>query len=154
MDKKPRRSGQIHSQQLKELGIFNSDSHCSCTHKLLFTGHPAHARHGFLPDALFRRRVRLHTADGDELPESTTMRLLMGFLPRRRISSQDVCGSDGGRFNPVATFLSLLRVQLQESPPSSFMFHFGPQSSNFICFPYFWYITFDFSQLGPPIAID
>ena len=87
---------------------------------------PAHARQGFSLDALFRRRVRLHLADGDELPESMAMRLLMGFLPRRHVSSSDVCGSDGGRFNPVATFLSLLRVQLQESPPSSFMFHFGP----------------------------
>ena len=78
----------------------------------------AHARHGFSSDALFRRRVRRHTVDGDELPESMAMRLLMGFLPRRRVSSSDVCGSDGGRLNPVATFLSLLRVQLQERPPS------------------------------------
>ena len=85
-----------------------------------------HALHGFSTDALFRRRVRLHTADGDALPETMAMRLLMGFLPRRRVSSSDVCGSDGGRFNSVATFLSLLRVQLQERPPSSYMFHFGP----------------------------
>ena len=86
----------------------------------------AHARHGFPPDALFRRRVRRHAVAGNELPESTAMRLLMGFLPRRRVSSSDVRGRGGGRVKPVTTFLSLLRVQLQERPPSLHMFHFGP----------------------------
>ena len=114
----------------------------------------SHARHDFSPDALLRRRVRRHTVDGDELPEYMAMRLLMGFLPRQRVASSDVCGSGGGRLNPVATFLSLLQVQLQESPPSCYMFHFSPYSSNFVCFPDFWYRSFDFIQLGPPIGID
>ena len=86
----------------------------------------AHARHRFPPDALLRRRVRCHTAAGDELPEPREMRLLMVFLPRRRVSLSDVCGSGGGRLKSAATFLSLLQVQLQESPRSLQMFHFGP----------------------------
>ena len=114
----------------------------------------AHTHHRFPPDALFRRRVRCHTAAGDELPESREMRLLMVFLPRRRVSSSDIRGRGGGRVKPVATFLSLLQVQLQERPLSCHMFHFGPYISNFVCFPDFWYISFDFVQLGPPIGID
>ena len=86
----------------------------------------AHACHRFPPDALFRRRVRCHTADGDELPESREMCLLMVFLPRRHVSSSDVCGSGSDRLKAAATFLSLLQVQLQESPCSLQMFHFGP----------------------------
>ena len=46
-----------------------------------------HARHGCPPDALFRRRVRRHTVAGDELTETMAKRLLMVFLPRRRVSS-------------------------------------------------------------------
>ena len=103
----------------------------------------AHARYRFPPDALFRRRVRCHTAAGDELPESREMRLLMVFLPRRHVSSSDVCGSGDDRLKSAATFLSLLQVQLQESPHSLKMFHFDPWSSNFVCFPYFRYISFD-----------
>ena len=85
-----------------------------------------HAPHGIQSHALFGRRVRRHKVAGDELRESRAMRLLMGVLPRRRVSSSDVGGRGGGRLNPVAPFLSLLRVQLQESPPSWNMFHFGP----------------------------
>ena len=98
--------------------------------------------------------MRRHKVAGDELRESRAMRLLMGVLPRRRVSSSDVGGRGGGRLNPVTPFLSLLRVQLQESPPSWNMFHFGPYSSNFIFVPDFWYISFDFFQLGPPIGIE
>ena len=53
-------------------------------------------RHGFPPDALFRRRVRRHTVAGDEIPETMAMRLLMVFLPRRRVSSSDVRVHGGG----------------------------------------------------------
>ena len=114
----------------------------------------SHARHGFPPDALFRRHVRRITVSGDALPESRAMRLFMGFLPRRRVASSDVRGSEDGRVKPAETFVSLLQVQLQESPPSLQMFHFSPYSSNFICFPDFWYISFDFVRLGSPIGID
>ena len=116
--------------------------------------HEGHAPDGFSPHALFRQRVRRLTVSGDELPEYIAMRLLMVFLSRRRVSSSDVRVRGGGRVKPVATFLSLLQVQLQERPPSCHMFHFGPYSSNFVCFPDFWYISFDFVQLGPPIGID
>ena len=85
-----------------------------------------HARHGFSTDALFRRRVWLHTTVGDALPESRAMRLFMGFLPRRRVASSDVRGSEDGRVKPAETFVSLLQVQLQESPPSWHVLHFGP----------------------------
>ena len=113
-----------------------------------------HAPHDIQSHALFRRRVRPHTVAGDAMRESRTIRLLMSFLPRWRVWSSDVGGRSGGRLKPEAPFLSLLRVQLQESPPSCNMFHFGPSISNFISFPDFWYISFDFVQLGPPIGID
>ena len=85
-----------------------------------------HAPHGVQSHALFGRRVRRHTVAGDEIRESREIRLLMGFLPRWRVFSSDVGGRGGGRLNPAEPFLSLLRVQLQESPPSCHMFHFGP----------------------------
>ena len=110
----------------------------------------AHARHGIPPDALFRRRMWCHTVAGDELQESKEMCL----LPRRRVASSDIRGHGGGRVKLVATFLSLLHVQLQERPPRCHMFHFGPCSSNFVCFPDFWYISFDFVRLDPLIGID
>ena len=68
----------------------------------------------------------MNTVAGDELTESIAMRLLMVFLPRRRVSSSDVRVRGGGRVKPVATFLSLLRVQFQTRPPSVHMFHLGP----------------------------
>ena len=85
-----------------------------------------HAPHDIQSHALFGRRVRPHTVAGDAMRESRTIRLLMSFLPRWRVWSSDVGGRGGGRLKPVAPFLSLLRVQLQESPPSWNMFHFGP----------------------------
>ena len=113
-----------------------------------------HAPHDIQSHALFGRRVRRHKVAGDAMRESRTIRLLMSFLPRWRVWSSDVGGRVGGRLKPVTPFLSLLRVQLQKSPPSCNMFHFGPSISNFISFPDFWYISFDFIQLGPPIGME
>ena len=113
-----------------------------------------HAPHGFPPYALFRWRVRRHTVSIDALPESTTMRLLLVFLPRRRVSSWDRRGRGGDRLKTLATFLSLLHIQVRERPPSCVLFHFGPCNFNFFLFPDFWYISFDFVRLGPPIGIN
>ena len=86
----------------------------------------SHAPYGVQSHALFGRRVLRHTVVGDEIGESREMRRLMGFLPRWRVFSSDVGGRGCGRLNPAEPFLSLLRVQLQESPPSWHMLHFGP----------------------------
>ena len=114
----------------------------------------SHAPHGIQSYALFGRRVRRHTVAGDELHASRTMHLLMGFLPRRRVSTYDVRGRGGCRLKTPTTFLSLLHVQVQERPPSCILFHLGPFCFNFDLFPDFWYICFDFVRLGPPIGID
>ena len=114
----------------------------------------AHAPHGFQSYALFGRRMLRHTVAGDELLASKVMRRRMGFLPRRRISAYDVRGRGGGRLKPLVMFLSLLHVQVHERPPSFLLFPFGPFCFNFVLFPDFWYISFDFVRLGPPIGID
>ena len=50
--------------------------------------------------------------------------------------------------------LSLLHVNVQESPPFIFTLHFGPSTLNCVFCPNFWYISFDFVRLSPPISID
>ena len=112
------------------------------------------APHGFQSHALFERRVRHHTVVGDEFLASKAMRLRMLFLSRLRVPAYDVRGRGGDRFHPLATFLSLLHVQVHERPPSLLLFSFGPSCFNFILFPDFWYISFDFVRVGPPIGID
>ena len=51
-------------------------------------------------------------------------------------------------------FLSLLHVNVQESPPFIFPLHFDPYTFNFVFGPNFCYISFNFVRLGPPISID
>ena len=127
-----------------------------------------HAPDGFPPHALFRRRVRCHTVAADGLPASLTMRRRLIFLPVRRMLPIDGCGRGSGRFKPLATFLSLLRVNVQESPPilASFhfgpctfnfifgQFHFGPSTCKFIFYHDFCYISFDLVRLGHSIEIN
>ena len=79
------------------------------------------------------------------------MRRRVVFLPRWGVSPPDVRGRGGGRLKPTATFLSLLHVNVQESPPSMWTFHFGPPTFNFVFGPHFSYRSFDFIRLGPPI---
>ena len=118
------------------------------------SGRAAHAPHSFQSHALFWRHVRGRTGAGDKILKSRAMRLRMGFLPRQRVATDNVRGRGGCRLKPPATFLSLLHVQLQEHPPSFLLFPFGPFCFNFVLFPDFWYISFDFVRLGPPIGID
>ena len=113
-----------------------------------------HAPAGVPPHALFRWRVRSHTVAGDTIPESISMRLRVVVIPRWRVASNNVRGRGGNRLKRLATFLSLLHVQVQESPPSLLLFPFGTWGFNFVLFLDFWYINFVFLQLGPLIGID
>ena len=113
-----------------------------------------HAPDSFSPHALFRRCVHSHTVFGDELPASIPMRLRIVFLPMRHVSTTDVCVRGGGQCKPLATFLSLLHVKVQESPPVFVTFHFGPWTFNFVFGPDFCYIRFDLVRLGPSIEIN
>ena len=82
------------------------------------------------------------------------MRLRVFFLSRWLVLPKRVRGRGGGRLKPAATFLSLLHVNVQESPPYIWTLHFGPSTFNFVFGPHFCYISFDFIRLGPPIGID
>ena len=79
------------------------------------------------------------------------MRRRVVVLPRWCVSPPHVRGRGGGRLKPPATFLSLLHVNVQESPPYILTLHFGPSTLNFVFGPHFCYISFDFVRLGPPI---
>ena len=113
-----------------------------------------HAPAGVPPHALFRWRVRSYTVAGDTIPESISMRLRVVVIPRWRVASNNVRGRGGSSVKRLPTFLSLLHVQVQESPPYLHPFHFSPLSFNFVSGPDFKYISFDFVQWGPPIGID
>ena len=76
------------------------------------------------------------------------------FLPVRRVLSSDGRGSDSGRLKPLQSFLSLLHVKVQESPPVLMFFHFGPCTPNFVYGPDFCYINFDLVRLGLSIEIN
>ena len=67
----------------------------------------------------------------------------MVFLSVQRVLSKDGRGRGGGRLNPLATFLPLLDVKMQKTPPSFLLFHFGPLTFNFVFGPDFCYISFD-----------
>ena len=110
-----------------------------------------HAVDGVHPGAPFKWRVRVYTVDRNELPTSNPVRLLLVVLPVRRVCPHGVRGRGGGRLKPAATFLSLLHVNVQESPPYIWTLHFGPSTFNFVFGPHFCYISFDFVRLGPPI---
>jgi len=81
------------------------------------------------------------------------MRRRVIFLPQWRVATKTARGRGGGWLKPPATFLSLLRVNVQESPPCYLTLHFGPFTFNFIFAPHFCYKSFDFVQLGPPIEV-
>ena len=98
--------------------------------------------------------MRPHTVAGKTIPESGSMRLRVGFLPRWRVYHINVRRRDEGRLNAPAMFLSLLHVKVQESPPFVVTFHLSPLTFNFVFSPDFCYISFDLVQLGPPIGID
>ena len=104
--------------------------------------------------ALFRRRVRAHTVARNELSASPSMLLRVVFLSRRRVLPQNVHGHDSARLKPLATFLSLLHVKVQENPLFLVTFHFGPLTFNFVFGLDFCYISFNLVRLGPPIGID
>jgi hypothetical protein len=113
-----------------------------------------HAPAGVPPHAMFRWRARRHTVSGDEISESISKRLRMFFLPRRRVAPKNVRGHRGGRLKPLATFLSLLHVKVQESPPYFHLLHFSAVTFNFVSGSHFWYISFDLVRLGPPIGFN
>ena len=90
------------------------------------------------------------------------------FVYRRPERCADECSSSRGgpcrHRRPVGAaeagwirqprLLSLLHVNVQESPPSMWTFHFGPPTFNFVFGPHFSYISFDFIRLDPPIWIN
>ena len=82
------------------------------------------------------------------------MHRLMVFLPIQCVLATDDRGRDGGRLKPLTTFLSLMHINVQESPPVYCHFHFGPWTLNFVYGPNLCYISFDFVRLGPSIAIN
>ena len=82
------------------------------------------------------------------------MRLIVVFPLLWRVSPTNVCGCGGGWLKPPNMFLSLLRVNVQDSPPLFVTFHFGPSTFNLFLGPDFCYISFDLVRLGPPILIN
>ena len=54
----------------------------------------------------------------------------------------------------ATTFLSLLHVNVRESPPYILTLHFGPSTFNLVFGPDFSDISFDLVRLGPPILIN
>ena len=82
------------------------------------------------------------------------MRRRVGFLLVWRVFENDGRGRGDGRLKPLATFLSLLHVKVQESPPILVPFHFSPWTLNFVYDPDFCYISFDLIRLGPSIEIN
>ena len=118
------------------------------------SGREAHAPGVFPPHALFKWRVRRDTVAGNCMPEAIPMRRRVVFLPRWRVSPKIVRGRGGGRLKPSATFLSLLHVNVQESPPLFVTFHFGHSTLNLFFGHDFCYISFDLVRLGPPILIN
>ena len=113
-----------------------------------------HTPYGFPPHAPFRRRVERDTVSGDGISASRSMRRRVVFLPGRRVLAPKGRGHGGGRLKPVHPFLSLLHVQVQESPPVLSSLHFGPYSFNFIYDHDLCYISLDFVRLSPSIEIN
>ena len=91
---------------------------------------------------------------GNVQPASIPVHLRVVFLYTRSVLPKTGRGRASGRLKRMATFLSLLHVQVQESPPYLPTFHFSPLLFNFISGPDFLYISFDLVRLGPPIGID
>ena len=109
----------------------------------LLSARVSHATDNIPPHALFEWRVRRDGVAGDGLPTSPLMRLLLVFLPVRRVLASDVCGRGDGRLKPLQPFLSLLHVKVQGSPLVFMLFHFGPCTFKFVYGPDFCYISFD-----------
>ena len=76
------------------------------------------------------------------------MRRRVVFLPGRRVLAPNSRGRGVGRLKPVHPFLSLLHVEVQESPPVLSPLHFDPYSFNFIYGPDFLLYKFGFYSIG------
>ena len=77
-----------------------------------------------------------------------------GLIPMRRVLAMDGREHGGGRLKPLATFLSQLHVNVQESPSIFCHFHIGPWTLNFVYGLDFCYISFDLVWLGISIEIN
>ena len=110
----------------------------------ILSARAVHATDSIPPRAPFRWRVTSYMVPENVLLASLPVRLRLVFLPLRRVFAHGRRGHGDGRLNPVSSFLSLLHVKVQQSPPILVEFHFIPFTFNCVYGPDLCYISFNF----------